>query len=476
MKRMVVVGGGISGVAAAWTASNAAEEKGLEVEVTLVEKDESIGGKAKTVFDSEWMVETGPLGFLGSEPTVEELATAAGISDTLTDASSAAAHRFIARNGVMKEVPTNPLKFLFSGHLSPFSTLRILGEPLVSATSEGGEESIWEFCARRFGKGVADRLVHPMVLGVFAGDASQISMKAAFPMLPELEAEHGSVIKGLIAKAQAAKKSGDGAKPKRGLRTFSGGIQSLADAMIKSGKFAVRTSSCVEKIEPRVNGWWVVLKGGQAMKADSVVMASEAFATADALATDMPDLATTLREIPYPPVAVIGLGYTGDDAKRIKEGFGVLIPRTDRFRILGVTWDSKVFPGRTPKEGVLVRAMMGGTYDPMLGEMDEGEIAQIAQKEVGELMGLGGSPSFVHTKLWSNAIPQYDLGHIARVAKVEKLIAEAPGLWIAGNSLYGSSFGKAAARGVRVGNEVIDWMEKRGAGSGEQGAVQQKAH
>ena len=231
----------------------------------------------------------------------------------------------------------------------------------------------------------------------------------------------------------------------------------------------MQTSKCVERVVKENDGWLVVMQGGETIAADAVVMASEGFATADAVETKMPDLALALREIPYPPVAVVGLGYTGEDAARIRDGFGVLIPRSDRYRILGVTWDSKVFPGRAPQNGVLVRAMLGGTYDPAIGGLDEDEIALIAQREVGELMGLSGRPSFVHSKLWQRAIPQYDLGHIARIARIERLLSEAPGFWIAGNSLYGSSFGKAAARGVEVGGEVVGWMigsGERGAGSG----------
>jgi oxygen-dependent protoporphyrinogen oxidase len=458
MKKLVVVGGGISGVATAWAAERAAKAHGLELEITVLEKDDAVGGKARTVFEKGWMVETGPLGFLGSEPSVGNLASEVGMADKLQSAGAAAAHRFIARNGVMKEVPTNPLKFFFSGHLSPFGTLRILGEPLVSTPSPGDEESIWHFCARRFGKGVADRLVHPMVLGVFAGDSSQIAMKAAFPMLPELEAAHGSVIRGFIAKARAGKKS-DGPKPKRGLRTFSGGIQSLPLALVKAGDFSVRTSSLVERVALRDGRWSIALKSGDIIEADAVVMASEAFATADAIEPNLPELARSLREIPYPPVAVVGLGYTGEDAARIREGFGVLIPRSDKYRILGVTWDSKVFPGRTPGDGVLVRAMLGGTYDTAIGQLGEEEIAEIAGREVAELMGLSGRPSLSYTKLWHRAIPQYDLGHIARVSTIERLLSEAPGLWIAGNSLYGSSFGKAASRGIDVGGEVVGWLQ-----------------
>jgi protoporphyrinogen/coproporphyrinogen III oxidase len=338
------------------------------------------------------------------------------------------------------------------------STLRILREPFIKALLDGDEESVWEFCARRFGKGVADRLVHPMVLGIFAGDSAQLAVKAAFPLLPELEREYGSVIKGLLAGARAGKNSSGGPKPKRGLRTFMGGIQSLPRALVEVGGFSVRTDTCVKRVVRRDAGWDVVLEDAGVIEADAVILASEAFSAASAVEKSLPELASTLREIPYPPVAVVGLGYTGEDAARIPAGFGVLIPRSDRYRVLGVTWDSKVFPGRTPDGGVLVRAMLGGTYDSHLGDLDEKDIEGVAQREAGELMGLSGMAPFVHTKLWRSAIPQYDLGHVARVKRVEAQLAEVPGLWIAGNSLYGTSFGKAAARGIAVADEVVEWL------------------
>ena len=457
MRRLVVVGGGISGLAAAWTA----QATDPDLEVTVIEKDRDLGGKAQSYREGPWLVETGPLGYLDNEPELTALAHDAGLGDALLPATDAATRRFVYRAGRVREIAAHPLRLATAGILGPTGVARILLEPFVPPRRQGPDESVWDFAARRVGRQFADRLIHPMVLGIFAGDAKALSLPAAFPVMAELERQHGSLIRGAIARGRARRKAGT---PKRAstLTSFEAGLQSLPLTLASEGRFNVRTNTAVEQIARHEDGWRIMVSGERTpMPADAVILATEPWAMAHLLEPTSPDLAAELNAIDCPPICVVGLGYDGLAAKRIPRGFGVLIPRGERFRTLGVTWDSHLFAGRAAEGQVLVRAMLGGTYDARIDQLDIADIRTIVEEEVRMLFGLEASPVFCHAKLWSRAIPQYSLGHLDRVARIEEHVRAQPGLFLGGNGLYGTSFAKAGVRGITCGRDAAVFVRAR---------------
>jgi oxygen-dependent protoporphyrinogen oxidase len=485
VKRLVVVGGGISGLAAAHAAAEHLGERARvpsgpdAVEIVVLEREAVVGGKARTAVDRGFTVETGPAGFLAPDPAIDRLVEAAGLAGDLLPADSAAARRFVVRGGRMRMVSAHPLRFVTSGILGPRAILRLLREPWVAPRAAGsGDESVWDFARRRLGSQAADRLVAPMVLGVFAGDAKRLSLHAAFPRLAALEAEHGSLMRGLLAQrklagsrreAGAREAAGGPAAPAGGpagpagrLTSFTAGIEALPRALAARVPAVVRCGVAVEAIERGPEGSLRLrLARGGSIEADAVVLACEAWAASGVLARLAPGLSALLGEISYPPVAVVALGFDAATARRVPRGFGVLVPRGEGYRALGVLWDSYIFPGRSPEGSVLVRAMLGGAVDREAGLADEASLLDWTRADLRRLLGIDAPPIFTHVHRWERAIPQYELGHGDRVRRIEAEAARQRGVFLAGNALHGVAFGKAAASGLAAGDAAAAHLTRR---------------
>jgi len=455
MKRVVVIGGGISGTAAAWTASRKAREDG--VEVVLLERESEIGGKTLSVSEDDWMFEAGPLGYLNNEPIVDELVDDVGLRDDALEAGAAQSRRFVYLDDRLREVRSHPVGFLTSGVLSSRALLRAAREPWIRKKTNEDDESVWDFAARRLGTDFADRLIHPMSLGIFAGDSKRLSLSASFPLMAELERDHGSLVRAQIARARARRR-GELPPRRSTLCSFRRGMQSLPRALAARGEFVTRTSTTVTTVS-RENGrgWRVAIEGGETIPADTVILACEGWQASSILSEAAPEVARTLGDIRYPPVYVVALGYGEEARARVPEGFGVLIPRDAGYRSLGVTCDSYLFP-RGSESRLLMRVLLGGSFDPDIATLDPEEVIALAKDDVAKLYGLPVAPLYQRARLWPKAIPQYEIGHGAKLAKIEAELAQTPGLYLAGNALYGTAFGKAAARGASCGRKAIDFL------------------
>jgi oxygen-dependent protoporphyrinogen oxidase len=453
-RRIVIIGGGISGLAAARSAVETAASSGAETEVVVLERDPAVGGKARTRRRDGWLIEGGPAGYLDdpdTAQTMQRLIAAAGMPDDVLHASDAARRRFIARDGKPREVKANPLRLVTGGVLGPGGAARLLLEPFVRPRPATSDESVFDFAARRIGRQAAERLVAPMMLGIFAGDARRISLLGAFPRLAALEREHGSLVRGMLARRRESR--GGPAGPSGTLTSFREGMQSLPTALAARGGFAVRTRATVHAIEPATEGGWLVRywEHPEALRADAVVLACEAWAAAELLARLAPIAASLLREIAYPPVIAVSLGYGPEAQARFPRGFGCLIPRDEGIRSLGCVWDSALFDARAPKNHVLVRVLLGGAVDASIDSLTDEEALATARGDVDRLFAPGMSPITREVVRWTRAIPQYAVGHPGVVERVQEDLARLPGLLLAGNALHGVAFAKAAAEGWRRG-------------------------
>jgi len=487
-KRLVVIGGGISGLCAAYEASRSAANVPGGLEVIVLEAAAEVGGKARSIVDDGWLVEAGPTGYLDNEPELDALLQDAGLADRKVEADPAAARRYLL-HGRLREVKAHPLKFAASGLLGPGGLLRIAREPFVPAASpdEAARESIWDFAARRLGPQAADRLIAPMVLGVVAGDARQLSLQACFPKLADLESKHGSLIRGMLATRKSRSRDQRFATgPSGKLVSFAAGLQWVTRAIGDKPGFEVRCGARVQRLEmnhaPRADAatnvgasdeqrsgrsrssnprFRVVVEGdAEPIPADAVVAAGESFANAEIVAGIVPEVAAALREIATPPVAVVALGFGPAVAARFPTGFGVLIPRDQGYRILGCIWDSQLFAGRSPDGHLLVRAMLGGGIDPEAGALSDEELVGLAGEEIGRIFDIDSAPVYTRVANWPRAIPQYDLDHMARLSTVEAGLVAAPGLFLAGNGLHGVAFSKSAVTGIRQARAAVAWLEE----------------
>lgn len=462
-KRIVVVGAGINGLAAAWSAH---EASGGAAEVWCLEAGPEVGGKARTRREAGWLIEEGPTGFLSGEPVLEELMSRAKLDPLPADES--AARRYVVHDGRAREILLNPIAFAKSGILSPMGLLRIAREPWIPRRDEReGEESVFDFAERRLGRQAAERLVAPMVLGVFAGDAQRISLPAAFPRMAELERDHGSLFKAMFAVAKqnagrsAAERGGPNG-PKGKLYSFRDGMQALPRALAANAPFAVRTDSPVTSLDhdPDRGAWrFTVGDSTEPHWADEVILSCDARATSRLLRSFLAEVSDELDAIPIPGLVVVGLGYDSPASiAAFPTGFGALIPRDEGYRALGVLFDDQLFPGRSPDGKALVRVMLGGAVDPEAATLTEKELVRIASDDLARLFGLPDRPTSYELIRWTESIPQYEIGHLALVQRIDNALARFsehhPGLSVAGCHARGVAFGKTAAEGWRVGEMV----------------------
>lgn len=452
MSRLVVIGGGIAGLATAWAAADAARRAGQGLEVLVLERGHEVGGKARSIVHDGWLVEGGPSGFLGGRPELDALLNATGLIDDVVPARLQAKRRFLYRAGRMREIKASPIGFVRAGILSARGLARLAAEPFIPrGTASADDETVWEFAARRLGAEVADRLVSPMSLGIFAGDARRLSLESAFPRMAAVEREHRSLIIGMIARRGRV-----AAGPLSSLRN---GMQSLPLALAERGGFTVHRKCRVSALEACSGGWSVIVAGSaEPIEAEAVVLATEPWATAALLGPLHDGAAHALASIPCPPVAVVAFGFGRDARPRVPDGFGVLIARGEGFRMLGNLWETSLYPGRGPDGGILIRAMLGGAVDPGIGDLSDDAVRAIAYDEVRRLYGLMQEPSFSMVVRVPRAIPQYERGHRVRVAAVDSALAGLPGLAVTGSGLRGVAFADAAADGVHTGTRMAAWI------------------
>lgn len=472
-RRLLIIGGGIAGLCAAYTA---ARQLGERDEVVLVERDAVLGGKARSHHENEWMVEEGPNGFLDNDAPFRALIRDLDLEGECIPAAQSAKKRFVLYGGRLCEVGPNPFKMLSSGLLGWGALFRALGEPRAKAAPATGDESVDAFVRRRFGPQIAERLAAPMVLGIFAGDSRRLSMSAAFPQITDLESRHGSVLRGFRAmkkerrRAAGSTPANSAAPTSGGLHTFRAGMQTVSRRLetrlraLPNVRILLQTQ--VTALHKEDERYQAQLRSPSVastvpLACDAVIFAVEAWAAADLMETVAPEAVVPLRDIDGPPVTVVGLGFDAETSRQIPHGFGALVSRGQGRRILGCLWESRLFPDRSPGDQVLVRAMLGGAVDPEASLLDEDAAIGLVQAEVKQLLGLEAPAVYTHVKRWSRAIPQYTLGHGDRVATIERALDARPGLFLAGNSFYGVAFTKSAASGVEAGRQAAGWLAAR---------------
>ena len=425
-----MIGGGIAGLTAAYRLSAAHD-------VVVFEREATGGGKIRSQkIAGGYLFEWGPSGFLASAEAVQSLVDELELRDVLTPASEAAKKRFIYWNGRLHALPAKPPEALKMTILSPLGKLRAFRELFVAKGAGAEDESVLAFMQRRFGREVAERLVAPALLGVSGGDAATTSLAAVFPRVLEIEAAHGSVLRGMI----------DGPRRSTGLVSFAeGGMQTLSDRLAEHLGPRFWGGTTVERIERDGAGWRIVRTGGT-MAADGVILATPADTAAQLLVGVDETLAERLREIPYAPMRVVGVAFRTSDVPVPLDGFGFLAARNQGVRLLGAFFTSTIIPEHAPPGTAYLRIFLGGSTDPGIAALDADAVKAIVLDDLRTVLGITAQPIAHHEILWPQAIPQYGLRHRAIVRAIEAREAQLPGLALAGN----------AYRGLGVGDDVRD--------------------
>jgi oxygen-dependent protoporphyrinogen oxidase len=459
MPRIVIVGGGISGLTLAYRL----QQRAPEAEVLVLEERSRLGGTIGTERRDGFQIEIGPNGFLDNKPFALSLCRELHLGDKLLAASEAARrNRYVFLDGRLRLLPNSLASFLTSDALSWRSRFLLFAERFRPPRRGGGEESLDSFVRRRVGRELAETLADAFVTGIYAGDPKLISVQAAFPRLAELERRYGSVLRGmtLSARQRRYEAAARGEPPSSGqMWSFREGLGVLIDTLRsrlhQAPLLGVRVRTVI-RLE--TGSWWVQSEGHDGWDAEAVVLACPAHQQALLLADEDPELAAAIAGIPYNRVAVVALGYRAKDVPVSLGGFGYLAPQRERRDVLGVQWCSSIFPDRAPPGTVLLRAMCGGWNRPEVLDWSDAQLVSAVRGELRRAMRVAAEPIFQQIIHWRQAIPQYHLGHRERVAWIERRLARHPGLFLGGNAYHGVALNDCIEQAGLLAEQVFRFM------------------
>lgn len=436
--KIAVVGGGISGLAAAHELVKRGQD------VVLFEGESRTGGKIQSFSRGGFWTEAGPNGFIDNEPVTKALVEELGLGPKLRVAGPVMKRRFIYSRGMLREV--NPRGVIASG-LMPFSgRMRLFVEPFTPRRKDDSDETLHDFITRHIGHHAAEILIDAMQSGIYAGDPDKLSLRAVFPRLWEIERDHRSLVVGMFK----ARRRGERKSPTAGmLCSFEGGLEALTDALAARLGDRVRRGAEVKELSLQGNGWRLSA-GGESLLAERVVLAIPAYCAAALVRGFDAELAKELDEISYATVSAVHLGYPpGADAQRLA-GFGFVVPERERRKLLGTLFISSFFPWRAPDGSALLTVMVGGARHPERATLPDPELLKMVREELAAMAGVTSAPSFEQVVRWDKAIPQYNVGHLARLDRVQQRLARFPHLHLAGNAYRGVGMNDCIRNALKV--------------------------
>jgi oxygen-dependent protoporphyrinogen oxidase len=453
-----VIGAGISGLDTAYALQKAG------ISVLIVDSNPRPGGVIQSVKRDGYLLECGPQSFSGNAH-ITSLCNDLGIlpDRVLADPK---APRYVLIDGALKPVPMSPA-ILTSSFFSGGTRRSIVRDILGTSRGPESDESVASFTRRKFSNTLLDRLVGPFVSGIYAGDPEKLSLRASFPILYEAEQASGSIIRGVfkVLKTRKEKRDNDaGPREKPILQTFKEGNESLIRALALALGDQLTCSVEVLSIEaldpgrepqaPRFRISLRTTKGPETIEAERLVLATPTNVSARLLSSIDPAFENQLSPVEYSGVAVVSLGYRHEDVANPLLGFGFLVPRSSGLSVLGTVWNSSLFPGRAPAGQALLTSFVGGATNPAaLRQSPESLTAQV-HKELVPILGVRKEPVFTNVTIWPRAIPQYNLGHTARLAALNAIRAKFPGLYFSGNYLNGPAIGTCVEQSMQVAKEI----------------------
>ena len=473
-RRVAVVGGGITGLAAAHRLSELLPHG----QTVLFEATGRLGGVLETVNTSGFLIERSADSFITKFPWAVDLCRRVGLTPQLLPTHESGRRAAVVRNGKLHRIPKGFLimepqqlwPILTSSVLSPWGKLRLLAEPWVARkpTEEDNtalDESVASFATRRLGREVFERLVQPLLAGIYTADPQKLSMAATMPQFLESEAQLGSLLRAQWDRKRNRKEDSQ-ATPESGARygmflAPAGGMGSLVEAIEKKLKVVtIRRGTAVERIEKQDSGQWRLAFSAQpaAESFDAVILALPGPSATRLLHKTNADLANQFDKIEYASSVVVSTGFRRDQFCQPLDGFGFVVPQIEARRIIATSYASEKFPGRAPSGYVLVRTFVGGALQPELVAQSEQDLIELVLQELSSLLGIRGDPQVVDVARWDAAMPQYHVGHLDRVNRIEQQIANQPGLEIASNAFQGVGIPQCVHSGEQAAERVADWL------------------
>lgn len=452
-----ILGAGVTGLTAAFRLKRAG------VPFTLYEASSRAGGVIATHRMNGFLAESGPNTLLETSPVIAGLIQDLGLESSRMYSNPQALNRYVVRDGKLIPVPDTPLRFFTSSLFSWSAKCRLLREPWISRAPAHLDESVEQFVLRRLGREFLDYAINPMIGGIYAGDPARLSVLHAFPKLHEVEQRYGSLILGQTLGARERARRKEVSKQTAPKFSFPGGLQTLTDTLFEKVSDQVRLRSPIQRIRRLEDRWNVhfTSEGSERVaQHDALLLAGTAHQLAGIeLATPHSDQRLTpLSTVTYAPVAAIVLGFRRDEVSHPLDGFGVLVPAAEKANILGVLFSSTLFPGRAPEGFVTLSCYVGGLRSPELAELETQELLRRILPDLGRLLGVRGSPVFVHHVVHRKAIPQYEVGFGRIRDHLSKLERELPGLFFAGHYRDGISLSDSLLSGDHAAGRLQEYL------------------
>ncbi len=450
LKPVAMIGAGITGLTAAFCL----KRKGIPV--TVYEAGARPGGVIQSIRRDGFLAESGPNTILETTPEISQLIRDLNLESRRQYTAPDAEARFVVRGKKPVAMPSSQLGIFTSELLSIGAKFALLREPFVPPRRDGVEESVAEFVTRRLNREFLDRLVDALVAGIYAGDPHKLSVQHAFPRLAQLESKYGSLIKGQMRGAHERKKTGQVARDRAPKFSFDEGLQVLPDTL--ASQLDVKFNTPVTRLAKNGDIWRVTTPSGDA-EHSAVVYCGTAWRLSELpITADKPVDVSLFSDIRYPPVASVVLGFRREDVAHPCQGFGMLIPKIEGFKILGTIFSSALFSNRAPAGHVLLSSYIGGERSPELAALPPDELVRVTCNDLAVLLGGRGKPVFVHTALYPRAIPQYNLGYGKYKDRMNEIESTTPGLFFAGHFRDGVSLGDSVTAGGNVAARLKNFL------------------
>ncbi len=463
-RRVVVVGAGISGLACAWRLATLARERRASLDLTVLEASGRTGGVIATERSGGFLIEAGPDNFITEKPWALDLCRRLGLEREILGTNPDCRRSFVLIKGRLLPVPEG-YQLMAPSRFLPFVTTPVLGlagkaraacDLILPRGPARPDESLASFVRRRFGNEVLERLAQPLVAGIYNADPERLSLRATMPRFLDMEREHRSVILALLRGRRRSRGAGSGVSGARYslFVTLREGLQTLVDRLASAlPAGALRLGVGVRRVShdqdgPTRGGWQVTTGSGERLAADAVALALPAHAAAALLRGVDPTLATDLDGVPYGTSVTLNLAYRRADVPHPLGGFGFVVPRGERRRLIACSFSSVKYAGRAPEGAVLLRAFLGGP------EAHAATLERAVRDDLRDILGITAAPLLARTAVWPRSMAQYEVGHLERVSAIEGRLARLPGLFLAGNGLRGVGIpdcvrsGEAAAEGI----------------------------
>jgi len=460
MTRIAIIGGGISGLSAAF-ALEERRKAGADVEYTLFESSMRLGGVLRTETVDGCVVEAGPDSFITEKPWASDLCRSLGLGDQLIGSNDAERKTYILVRGRLIEMPDGlmfmvPTKILPTG-LSPLfswkTKLRMARELISPPRPADGDESVASFVERHYGAEMVDHLADPLLSGVYGGEAANLSVRAVLPRFAEMERTHGSLSRAMLA-ARRRMPTAQGSRPL--FTSLRDGMQSMIDAVVsRLSPLSLLTNARVQAIQPEAGGW-IVSAGLQSDHFDGIILALPTYAAAQLLSVCGPELSAELCAVGYSSSITVGLGYNDEVRQSLPPGFGFLVPRSEGMRLLAATFVHNKFPHRAPEDRALLRCFFAGANAEAVWPFSDDELVGLVRGELEKILGLRAAPLFARVYRWKSAMAQYGVGHLDRLDRVERLRQKLPGLALAGNGYRGIGVPDCVRSGRDAATQLLD--------------------